>query len=85
MFLKIHLLQNERKRTVVAIPTIFLYVFVWASRKNTMEKTETCTKSPQYLVRNVTYNRLDDKKTNDAWSKVQLQDIYGAKHTLRIP
>ena len=38
VFLKIHLCENERKRSSVRILSIFSNVFVWATRRRVMER-----------------------------------------------
>ena len=39
VFFKIHLCENERKRSSVGIPSIFSNVFVWATIKRAMERS----------------------------------------------
>ena len=39
VFLRIHLCENKRKRSLVRIPSIFSNVFVWATRRRTIERS----------------------------------------------
>ena len=39
VFLKIHLCENERKRSLYRLPSIFSNVFVWATRRRAMERS----------------------------------------------
>ena len=47
VFLKMHLCENNRKRTLVRIPSIFSNVFVRATRRRAMEEADTYTESTQ--------------------------------------
>ena len=39
VFFKIHLCENQRKRSLVEILSVFSNVFVWATRRRTMERS----------------------------------------------
>ena len=39
VFLKLHLCENKRKRSLVRIPPIFSNVFVWATRRRAMDRS----------------------------------------------
>ena len=53
------LLQNERKRSLVKIPSIFPLFLCEQQEEERWKEADTYTASTQYWLRDVTYHNLD--------------------------